>query len=100
MAGLGLARPARVGYDAGMIRRLRITEFEGEPVLLLPDDLLAHLGVSVGDSLQVVHTPQEVRLERAPAAAGTAAELLDRIMDEDRDILSALARSDREAPKA
>jgi hypothetical protein len=45
-----------------MTMRLDIIEHKGEAALLLPDDLLAHLGVEIGDDLFLTDTPHGFEL--------------------------------------
>lgn len=87
---------------------LKITKIGNSAGVVLPKELLAHLGAQVGDRLAVVRTSRGVELSRQSdetleqlTAAREVADrrrmalmaLADAIMEEDREILSALAKS-------
>lgn len=87
---------------------LKITKIGNSAGVVLPKELLAHLGAQVGETLSVVTTPRGIELSRPPAdeldQLAVAREVMARrrmammvlaeiIMEEDREILSRLAKS-------
>ncbi|MFA7594796.1 MAG: AbrB/MazE/SpoVT family DNA-binding domain-containing protein [Novosphingobium sp.] len=86
---------------------LKITKIGNSAGVILPKELLAHLNAEVGETLSVVTTPRGIELCAAQAREegqlATAREVMarrkralnalaDALMDEDREILKALAR--------
>ena len=60
--------------------------------LVLPEELLAHLGAEVGDTLYVTETPDGLRLTAIDPNIASELDAAEAIMREDRDILRDLAR--------
>lgn len=52
---------------------LKITKIGNSAGIILPKELLAHLGVSVGDTLSVVATPRGFELSAAKGRAAVQA---------------------------
>lgn len=94
-------------YNPRMNATLKITRIGNSAGVVLPKELLAHLGVQVGDALSVARTSRGLELSRPAADEAdqllAAREVMERrrmalkvlaeIMEEDREILSALAKS-------
>ncbi|MEJ6011303.1 AbrB/MazE/SpoVT family DNA-binding domain-containing protein [Novosphingobium aquae] len=87
---------------------LKITKIGNSAGVILSKELLAHLNAQVGDKVEVVRTsrgleirPVNLDLEKQLGAAKEVMArrhralqaLADQIMDEDREILKALAKS-------
>lgn len=87
---------------------LKITKIGNSAGVILPKELLAHLDAGLGDRLSVVRTSRGLELSKAPSEFDgqmvVAREVMahrrralkalaDSIMDEDRAILAALAKS-------
>ena len=105
------ARALAVRYDAGMSTTLKITRIGGSAGIILPKALLEQLCAQVGDELTVIETEngigliaryadtdqqlavaKEVMARRRRALMALADEI-DEIMDNDRAILAAFAKS-------
>lgn len=86
---------------------LKVTKIGNSAGVILPKELLAHLGAKVGETLSVVTTTRGIELCKLPAdkadQLAVAREVAQRrhkammvlaemIMEEDREILSALAK--------
>lgn len=86
---------------------LKITKIGNSAGVVLPKELLAHLGAQVGETLSVVRTSRGIELSKPPAdeadQMAVAREIMERrrmalmalaevIMEEDREILSARAK--------
>jgi antitoxin component of MazEF toxin-antitoxin module len=78
---------AKVRYNARMNKSLKITRIGNSAGIVLPKELLAHLDAEDAEDQMVV--AREVMQNRHRAMM----ELAERIMEEDRNILAALAKS-------
>jgi putative addiction module antidote len=91
-----------------MNKPLKVIKIGNSAGVVLPKKLLAELGAEIGGTLSVVPTPRGIELivkrdqndEQLAAAREVMARrrralavLADAIMDEDREILAALAKS-------
>jgi putative addiction module antidote len=87
---------------------LKITKIGNSAGVILPKELLAHLGAKVGDKLGVVRTSRGIEIKMADPEfdeqIGAAREVMARrhqammalaneIMDRDREILATLAKT-------
>jgi putative addiction module antidote len=52
----------RLRYNARMNATLKITKIGNSAGVILPKELLAHLGAAVGETLSVVTTPNGIEL--------------------------------------
>lgn len=57
-----LAFTHEIRYNARMNAPLKITKIGNSAGVILPKDVLAHLGAEVGDSLSLVTTPRGIEL--------------------------------------
>ena len=72
---------------------LKITKIGNSAGVVLPKELLDHLGAAVGETLSLVTTPRGIEL--APAEPDFEAQMAvaREVMKKDRNILAALAKS-------
>lgn len=75
-----------------MNTKLKIRKFGNSSGVILPKELLARLRVSEGDTLYVSEAPEGVRLTAADPGFEAKMAIAEKIMREDRDILSVLAK--------
>lgn len=61
--------------------------------LILSPDILARLGAKPGDILKVTEVEGGVRLSVTDPEFEGQREVMERVMDEDRDVLRALAKN-------
>ncbi len=57
-----LASTHKIRYNVRMNAPLKITKIGNSAGVILPKDVLAHLGAEVGDSLSLVTTPRGIEL--------------------------------------
>lgn len=57
-----LALTHKIRYNTRMNAPLKITKIGNSAGVILPKDVLAHLGAEVGDSLSLVTTPRGIEL--------------------------------------
>jgi putative addiction module antidote len=72
--------------------RLKIRKIGNSLGVVLPKDVLEQLKVKEGDSLDVVPTPAGVMLSVSDEEVDRLMEMAERIMDENREVLRALAK--------
>lgn len=76
------------------MRIAKIAEVAGHPNIALPLEAMEHLGVAVGDVIQIVPEGEGVMLRRVgdgDADAERQLEIAEQIMDERQDVLRRLA---------
>ncbi len=57
-----LANPPPLRYNACMNMSLKITKIGNSAGIILPRELLAHLGAEIGETLSIVSTPGGIEL--------------------------------------
>ncbi|MDP3457857.1 MAG: AbrB/MazE/SpoVT family DNA-binding domain-containing protein [Hyphomonas sp.] len=72
--------------------RLKIRKIGNSLGVVLPKDVLEQLKVKEGDSLDVVPTPTGVILSVSDEEVDRLMQMAERIMDENREVLRALAK--------
>lgn len=72
--------------------RLKIRKIGNSLGVVLPKDVLEQLKVKEGDSLDVVPTPKGVMLSVSDEEVDRLMQMAERIMDENREVLRALAK--------
>ncbi|MBA4339282.1 MAG: AbrB/MazE/SpoVT family DNA-binding domain-containing protein [Hyphomonas sp.] len=72
--------------------RLKIRKIGNSLGVVLPKDVLEHLKVKEGDTLNVATVPTGVTLSVSDAEVDRLMEMAERIMDENREVLRALAK--------
>lgn len=72
--------------------RLKIRKIGNSLGVVLPKDVLEQLKVKEGDSLDVVPTPTGVMLAVSDEEVDRLMQIAERIMDENREVLRALAK--------
>ena len=72
--------------------RLKIRKIGNSLGVVLPKDVLEQLKVKEGDSLDVVPTPTGVTLSVSDEEVDRLMQMAERIMDENREVLRALAK--------
>jgi putative addiction module antidote len=72
--------------------RLKVRKIGNSLGVVLPKDVLEQLKVKEGDSLDVVPTPQGVMLAVSDEEVDRLMQMAERIMDENREVLRALAK--------
>jgi putative addiction module antidote len=72
--------------------KLKITTIGNSAGVILPKELLARLRVDKGDELFAVETPDGIRLTLYDPELAAQMEVAERIMREDRQVLSQLAK--------
>lgn len=72
--------------------KLEIKKIGNSTGLILPKELLARLGLKLGDSVVVTDTPDGFRITRDSSDFDEAMRIVDDIMVEYRDTLAALAK--------
>ncbi len=60
--------------------------------IIIPEELLAKLGLSQGDSLYAIETPEGLRLSTSDPVFEEQMAVARRIMEERRDVLRELAK--------
>lgn len=70
---------------------LKLIEMEGGIGVVLPENVLTRLGVSLGDSLYAIETQEGLRLIPSDPEFVLQMDIARRIMHEKRDILRRLA---------
>ncbi|OYW46695.1 MAG: hypothetical protein B7Z36_04450 [Novosphingobium sp. 12-63-9] len=70
---------------------VKIISFGDSAAIVLPDELLAHFGAGVGDTLHVTAVPGGLRLTTSDPAFAENLAVADRIIAEDRGVLGKLA---------
>lgn len=71
---------------------LTIEKIGNSAVLVLPEELLAHLGAEVGDTFYVTEAPGGLHLTAADPGLAARLDAVEAIIREDRDILRDLAQ--------
>ncbi len=79
-------------YNARMNAPLKITKVGNSAGVILPKELLAHLGAGVGETLMVVTTPNGIELRNADPD-------FEAQMDAARDVMARRRRALRELAK-
>ena len=74
-----------------MTTLLKSTTVESSAAVVLPDDILARLGVGKGDTLLVTDTPHGIELRPYDEEFAEDMAVAERVMREDRDVLRKLA---------
>jgi putative addiction module antidote len=74
------------------VTRLKIRKIGNSLGVVLPKDVLEQLKVKEGDSLDVVPTPTGVMLAVSDEEVDRLMQMAERIMDENREVLRALAK--------
>lgn len=74
-----------------MAMKLKLIAVGDSTGLVLPDELLAKLGVRQGDDLHVLETPDGVRLSRSDAEFDRHLDVAEDVMRRRRDLLRKLA---------
>lgn len=72
--------------------KLKITAIGNSAGVILPKDLLARLRVDKGDELFALETPQGITLTAYDPTLAEQMDVAERIMREDRNVLSKLAK--------
>lgn len=72
--------------------QLKIRKIGNSLGVVLPKDVLEQLKVKEGDVLDVVPTASGVRLEVSDEEVDRLMQVAERIMDENREVLRALAK--------
>lgn len=72
--------------------KLKITTIGNSAGVILPKELLARLRVDKGDELFALETPDGIRLTLYDPELAAQMEVAERIMREDRQVLSQLAK--------
>ncbi|MEX1249939.1 MAG: AbrB/MazE/SpoVT family DNA-binding domain-containing protein [Hyphomonas sp.] len=72
--------------------RLKIRKIGNFLGVVLPKDVLEQLKVKEGDTLDVVPTPTGVTLSVSDEEVDRLMQMAERIMDENREVLRALAK--------
>lgn len=72
--------------------QLKIRKIGNSLGVVLPKDVLEQLKVKEGDVLDVVPTASGVRLEVSDEEVDRLMQMAERIMDENREVLRALAK--------
>jgi len=72
--------------------RLKIRKIGNSLGVVLPKDVLEQLKVKEGDTLNVVAAPTGVTLSVSDEEVDRLLEMAERIMDENREVLRALAK--------
>ena len=72
--------------------RLKIRKIGNSLGVVLPKDVLEQLKVKEGDTLDVVSTPTGVTLSVSDEEVDRLMQMAERIMDENREVLRALAK--------
>jgi len=72
--------------------RLKIRKIGNSLGVVLPKDVLEQLKVKEGDTLDVVATPTGVTLSVSDEEVDRLMQMAERIMDENREVLRALAK--------
>lgn len=72
--------------------RLKIRKIGNSLGVVLPKDVLEQLKVKEGDTLDVVPTPTGVTLSVSDEEVDRLMQMAERIMDENREVLRALAK--------
>jgi len=72
--------------------RLKIRKIGNSLGVVLPKEVLEQLKVKEGDSLNVVTAPTGITLSVSDEEVDRLMEMAERIMDENREVLRALAK--------
>jgi putative addiction module antidote len=72
--------------------RLKIRKIGNSLGVVLPKEVLERMNVTVGDMLDVVATPTGVNLSASNDEVDHLMQLAEKIMDENREVLRALAK--------
>ncbi|MFN7164948.1 MAG: AbrB/MazE/SpoVT family DNA-binding domain-containing protein [Hyphomonas sp.] len=72
--------------------RLKIRKLGNSLGVVLPKDVLEQLKVKEGDTLNVVAAPTGITLSVSDEEVDRLMEMAERIMDENREVLRALAK--------
>lgn len=75
----------------GMAMKLKLIAVGNSTGVILPRELLEKLRVERGDELQVLETPDGIRLTQFDEQFDTQLDVAEKVMREDRDILRKLA---------
>ena len=75
-----------------MNNTLKITKIGNSAGVILPRELLARLRAGIGDSLFVTEAPDGIRISVADPDFAAQMDMAESIMQEDRNILRALAK--------
>lgn len=71
---------------------LKVRKIGNSLGVVLPKDVLDQLKVKEGDMLDVVSTPSGIALSVSDAEVDRLMQMAERIMDENREVLRALAK--------
>ena len=88
---------ARAGLRAASIKRdrtmlgVKLIGIGNSVGIIIPDDILARLGVGRGDQLRVVETSSGIELIPCGSSSRAQLDAAEQIMREDRDALKKLA---------
>jgi putative addiction module antidote len=74
-----------------MAMKLKLIAVGNSTGVILPKELLEKLRVQKGDELQVLETPDGIRLTQFDKEFDLELDVAERVMREDRDILRKLA---------
>ena len=85
-----MARKSR--YNARMNAPLKITKIGNSAGVILPKELLAHLGAAVGETLSVVTTPRGIELAVAEPDFDAQMAVARKFMAERKRALRELAK--------
>lgn len=73
------------------MKTLKVTTIGNSTGVVLPKEILQRLRVEKGDSLYVLETPHGIELVPYDPDFAAQAEVAERVMREDRDVLKKLA---------
>jgi len=74
-----------------MTKSLTLISIGDSVGMILPDEILSRLNVSVGDNLYVTQTHDGIELRRFDPEYEEDMAIAERVMSEDRDVLRRLA---------